>query len=183
MQPTSSAETRPWKSTYVTGMRAYFTFNGRASRKEFWGLMTALIALGFVAGMIDTSREDATDGLGTLSTVLLLVHAVPFMALSARRMHDLDRTGWWALLNLTLVGAIVLLFVANGTGTRGPNRFGPAPDGSMAAGPGTEAPQHPPRDPIAEIERLAQLRANGSLSETEYEVMKAQAMAGSRPRA
>ncbi len=110
--------------------------------------------------------------------------AVPYYAVSVRRMHDLDCTGWWALIGLTVVGGIVLLFMANGTGTPGANRFGPPPAGTAPSSPGLpatgvdpaqSAPQAP-RDPIAEVERPAQLRSNGSLPETEFEVMKAQAL-------
>lgn len=126
MQPTPSTSTRPWKSTYVTAMKAYATFHGRASRKEFWGFTTAYLVLGFITGVVDEAWEGAADGLGTLTTIVLLVHVLPFIAVTVRRMHDLERTGWWALLHLTLVGAIVLLFLANGTGNprRQPLRAG-----------------------------------------------------------
>lgn len=168
---------------YGDAMRSYATFRGRASRREFWGFTTVYFVLAILGHLISEALEGPMNALGAVTLVVILVHSVPYYAVSVRRMHDLDRTGWWVLLNLTLVGGIVLLFMANGTGTPGPNRFGQAPDATEAAGPGVEAIQQPPRDPIAEIERLAQLRVTGGLSETEYEVMKAQAMAGPRPRA
>ena len=60
-----------------------------------------------------------------------------------------------------------------------PVSIGTAP--SVAAQSTPVAPVAPPqRDVIAEIERLAQLRTGGSLSETEFEVMKAQALSQAR---
>jgi uncharacterized membrane protein YhaH (DUF805 family) len=47
--------------------------------------------------------------------------------MAIRRLHDIDRTGWWVLLALTLIGAILLIVWACFKGTDGPNRFGPDP--------------------------------------------------------
>ena len=168
---------------YGKAMGNYFSFGGRASRKEFWGFTTLYFILTILAHVIDEAREGPMDALGAITALVILVHMVPFIAVSVRRMHDLDRTGWWTLLNLTLLGGVVLLFMANGTGSPGSNRFGPAPAENGGVMPEGETNPELLRDPIAEVERLAQLRANGSLTETEFEVMKAQALAGSRPRA
>ncbi len=169
-------------NNYLTAMRSYAVFGGRASREQFWHFTNGCFILALVAVVVDASLGTAT--VGVFTQLVFLVHALPSFAITARRMHDLDRTGWWALIGLTVVGGIVLLFMANGTGTPGANRFGPPPAGtapSRAGLPATgidlaqSAPQTP-RDPIAEVERLAQLRSNGSLTETEFEVMKAQAL-------
>jgi uncharacterized membrane protein YhaH (DUF805 family) len=42
-------------------------------------------------------------------------------------LHDIDRTGWWVLLNLTTIGTLVLIYWACLRGTVGANRFGPDP--------------------------------------------------------
>jgi uncharacterized membrane protein YhaH (DUF805 family) len=44
-----------------------------------------------------------------------------------RRLHDLDRTGWWLLIVFTIIGVIVLLIWDCIKGTNGPNRYGPDP--------------------------------------------------------
>jgi uncharacterized membrane protein YhaH (DUF805 family) len=55
------------------------------------------------------------------------------MALSVRRLHDVDRTGWWYLLGLVpFLGGIVLLVWFCTDGTRGSNRFGADPKAADA---------------------------------------------------
>jgi len=50
-----------------------------------------------------------------------------------RRLHDIDRTGWWLLIALVpLVGAIVLLVFAVQAGTQGDNQYGPDPRAEAA---------------------------------------------------
>ena len=60
---------------------------------------------------------------GFVALALLL----PSIGMSVRRLHDIDRTGWWVLLAFTGVGAILLIVWACFKGTDGPNRFGPDP--------------------------------------------------------
>jgi uncharacterized membrane protein YhaH (DUF805 family) len=51
---------------------------------------------------------------------------------SVRRLHDIDRSGWWLLLGGIPIGNLVLLVFHCLRGTPGPNRFGPAPDFALA---------------------------------------------------
>lgn len=55
-----------------------------------------------------------------------LVSLVPALAVTVRRLHDQDRTGFLALLYLIpILGAVIILVLLASAGTRGPNRFGP----------------------------------------------------------
>jgi uncharacterized membrane protein YhaH (DUF805 family) len=60
-------------------------------------------------------------------SIFILVTFLPSLAVSVRRLHDIDRTGWWMLLSLTSIGIVVPIWWALGMGTPGPNRFGPDP--------------------------------------------------------
>jgi uncharacterized membrane protein YhaH (DUF805 family) len=64
---------------------------------------------------------------GSLWTLSSLALFLPSLAVSARRLHDLDRTAWWLLLVLTGIGIIVLIVWDCMKGTAGSNRFGPDP--------------------------------------------------------
>ena len=91
------------------GFSNYFTFSGRATRAENWWWALFAILLGLIP----------FAGLVTL---------IPSPALGARRLHDINRTGWWLLLLLVpVIGWIVLIVWAIKRGDDGPNKYGPDP--------------------------------------------------------
>jgi uncharacterized membrane protein YhaH (DUF805 family) len=105
-----------------SGFRNYATFSGRAPRSEFWyWTLFAAIATA-AANMIDSVLF-----IGLVSPLVSLLLLLPGVAVSVRRLHDLDRSGWWLLLTLTGIGIILLLIWDCMRGTPGPNRFGPDP--------------------------------------------------------
>ncbi len=98
----------------------YVTFSTRAPRSEYWwfGLFGLLLTL---AGVVLDSLLRVKVFESLCSLFLLL----PNLAVSVRRLHDLDRSGWWLLIGLIpLVGAIVLIIWFVRAGTPGVNRFG-----------------------------------------------------------
>lgn len=108
---------------------SYCRFQGRSSRSEYWWwvlftfiLGSALSLLELLLGFSSTAAQ-ATNGL--LSLALLL----PGLGLSVRRLHDINKSGWWILLGLIpVVGAIILIiwFARNSEMTE--NRYGPVPN-------------------------------------------------------
>ena len=79
----------------------YAAFDGRAVRSEFWwfALFTFLVSAG--AGMVSQ----------TLSGLFSLAVLLPSLAVGARRLHDIDKSGWWQLVSLVpLVGWLVVLY-------------------------------------------------------------------------
>lgn len=120
--------------------RRYADFGGRSRRKEYWGF-----ALFYVLGMIvlnaffGTNSVDSGQGAfvygsrlvgagGWIGGLFWLISVVPGLAVSVRRLHDQDRTGWLLLLWLIpLLGWFALFVLMCLDGTRGTNRFGPDP--------------------------------------------------------
>ena len=122
--------------------RNYVTFSGRARRSEYWWwtlymLITAIVVgsieynLGLGAGVVSSSGGgDLAAGYegGPLSGLWSLAHFLPGLAVSVRRLHDTDRSGWWLLIVLIpLIGIILLIVWFASRGTTGPNRFGEDP--------------------------------------------------------
>lgn len=105
-----------------SGFNKYATFSGRASRSEFWFWTLFSILANLAASIID-----ALFGLGLVSVVVSLALLLPGLAVSVRRLHDIDRTGWWLLLIFTGIGIILLIVWDCFKGTAGPNRFGADP--------------------------------------------------------
>ena len=84
----------------------------------------AAIILYHAAGT--ASRHKGGMGLFTFLTFLAL--AIPGFAVGVRRMHDIDKSGWWIMISfIPILGAFVFLYLAVQDGTPGTNRFGPNP--------------------------------------------------------
>jgi uncharacterized membrane protein YhaH (DUF805 family) len=108
--------------------RNYVGFKGRAARSEYWYWTLFVYLLLIVAWLIDmTVFGFNTTGVNPMTVLASLATLLPTLAVSARRLHDVDRSGWWALLIFTMVGYIVLIYWACLRGTVGANRFGPDP--------------------------------------------------------
>ena len=111
------------------GFRKYVGFWGRAARSEYWYWVLFVLLLQIVAWLIDmTLFGFNTTGVNPIGVIVSLATLLPGLAVSVRRLHDIDRVGWWIFLALIpLIGAIVLIYWACLRGTVGANRFGPDP--------------------------------------------------------
>jgi uncharacterized membrane protein YhaH (DUF805 family) len=112
-----------------SGFQNYVNFSGRAQRSAYWywtlfAFIASAIALAIDALIFGVNLE---GGLNIVQTIVGLALLLPSLAVSIRRLHDLDRTGWWILIALTGIGAILLIIWYVMKGTDGPNRFGPDP--------------------------------------------------------
>jgi uncharacterized membrane protein YhaH (DUF805 family) len=106
-----------------SGFSNYVNFSDRAIRSEywFWGLFSVLVEI--VARIIDAGL-----GVTLIYPLAALALFLPGLAMSVRRLHDTDRSGWWFLLIfIPLIGAIILIVWWCTRGTVGSNRFGPDP--------------------------------------------------------
>jgi uncharacterized membrane protein YhaH (DUF805 family) len=120
---------------YVEALRKYATFTGRARRKEFWFFQLFVLLIGIALSLVDRMLGvlDDETGFGVLSGIFSLAMFLPNLAVSVRRLHDTDRSGWWLLLCfIPLIGIVVLLVFFVLDGTRGTNRFGEDPKGGEA---------------------------------------------------
>jgi uncharacterized membrane protein YhaH (DUF805 family) len=120
-----------------SGFSNYVNFRDRACRSEYWYWVLFILVAEIVTAIIDN-----VTGIPATSSILFLVTLIPGIAVSVRRLHDLDRTGWWLLISLIpLIGAIILLVWFISKGTDGPNRFGPdplaSPGGQISPRPAT----------------------------------------------
>ena len=114
-------------------LQNYANFNGRAMRSEYWWWVLATLILFIALAVVDGAlfapmmgfeafSEDAGQPLSFLASLALLL---PNLAVSVRRLHDTDRSGWWLLLAIIpIIGSLVLLFFMIQRGTDGANRFG-----------------------------------------------------------
>ena len=99
---------------YVKVLKNYFVFSGRARRKEYWMFALINLVISIVLSLVDTgigTLNEAT-GYGLLSGIYTLAVFIPSIAVSVRRLHDTNHSGWWLFLALIpLLGALFLLIV------------------------------------------------------------------------
>ena len=107
----------------------YASFRGRAGRSEYWYFTLVHWLAILLAGGVSYLVLLANPALAIiLYSIVVFGTLVPHLAVSVRRLHDVNRTGWWYLLTCAPpLGAIVLLIWFCTDGTRGPNRFGADP--------------------------------------------------------
>ena len=114
---------------YIEVLKKYVTFSGRARRTEYW--MFTLFNL--IAAIILMVIDGALGSTPILYSIYMLAVLLPSLAVTIRRLHDTDRSGWWLLLMLIpLVGPIVVLVFMCLEGTRDENRFGVDPKAALA---------------------------------------------------
>jgi uncharacterized membrane protein YhaH (DUF805 family) len=112
----------------ILPLKRYVQFTGRSRRKEFWMWILFQFLVGIVLSLLDTmlglgghATGQTVTGAGNmaaagnlrggiLSNVFTLIALLPNIAVSVRRLHDTNRSGWWILL--PLVPFLVFLFAS-----------------------------------------------------------------------
>lgn len=110
----------------------YATFSGRAPRSEFWFFQLFCTIVGIISAILDkTVLQDYSLGQthqGVLGLIQNIVLFIPSLAVAIRRLHDVNRSGWWLWISITIIGLLFPLFYWNCCkGTDGSNRFGADP--------------------------------------------------------
>jgi len=130
---------------FGTALRAFWSnyrnFKGRARRSEYWLIQLFLVATNLAAAVIDLALMDgdvdrfiANGGGGIVGLIWILATIVPALAVLIRRLHDTNRSGWWALIGLVpIIGTIAILIFTVTDSTQGENRYGASPKDSTPA--------------------------------------------------
>jgi uncharacterized membrane protein YhaH (DUF805 family) len=117
---------------YLMVLKKYAEFNGRARRTEYWMFQLFNILVCFAALILGLILMKASIALGIFIYVLLGIYGLgillPGLAVSVRRLHDSDKSGWLILVCLVpFIGGLILLIMMFLDSTPGPNQFGPNP--------------------------------------------------------
>lgn len=120
----------------------YLDFDGRATRQQYWmyilWYILIYIGIGFVGVMV---------GLEELALLFSLAVLMPGLAITARRLHDINKSGWWQLISFVpLLGLIVMIVFTVKKGDQEANQYGASPYGGADSEPDTverEVPQAP----------------------------------------
>ncbi|MCK5852897.1 DUF805 domain-containing protein [bacterium] len=113
---------------YLKVIKQFMDFSGRASRKEYW--MFILINILISGALLLISFK--VDVVIFLAILYTLAMAIPYTAVSVRRMHDINKSGWMILVEIIpLIGAIWFLILTVTESTHGSNQYGPDPKDSI----------------------------------------------------
>lgn len=112
-----------------TCLSKYVDFSGRAVRSEFWWFYLFQIITYIAANAIDRVL-----GLSLLGLIASLGLMLPGWAAGARRLHDINRSGWWQLIALTGIGILLLIYWFVKAGDDGANDYGDESSSGDAAG-------------------------------------------------
>ena len=97
---------------YLKVLTNYAKFDGRARRSEYWYFILFNVIITVLFSII---------GLRLLSNIYALAVLLPSIGVAIRRMHDVDKSGWFILI------PFYNLFLVCTAGTCGENRFGADP--------------------------------------------------------
>jgi uncharacterized membrane protein YhaH (DUF805 family) len=120
---------------FLEAVKSYFVrwndFKGRSSRSEYWWAILFTNIANIVLNMLSTTLQQS-ESVITLVLLLLILGLLLFMlvgifSLIARRLHDINKSGWWYLLVFTIIGMIPLLYWFVQKGDEADNRFGSDP--------------------------------------------------------
>lgn len=91
------------------------------------------LLISIALSIVDAVTGLAETGVGVLSTLYGLAVLIPGIAVSVRRLHDTNHSGWWLLIAFVpLIGAIVLIIFMVRDSDEGSNQYGPNPKGEYA---------------------------------------------------
>lgn len=122
---------------FWTVMRRWSDFTGRSSRREFWMYTLVIFVVSFVLGVVDGflfgAFERVPEGESfvmptvSFSNAFSLITFIPGLSVSVRRLHDINRTGWWLLIVLTIIGLVLIIYWACVRSDEGDNQYGASP--------------------------------------------------------
>tara|TARA_Y100000591_G_scaffold184956_1_gene159658 strand:+ start:75 stop:470 length:396 start_codon:yes stop_codon:yes gene_type:complete len=105
-------------NSVINCFNKYFDFETRSSRKEFWYWQLFRILMFLSITFIESL------GLSGLLFISNFIFIIPEFAVSIRRLHDINKSGWWILLTFTIIGIIPLIYFYCIKGDENNNDYG-----------------------------------------------------------
>ena len=114
------------QTSIKTCFNKYATFSGRASRSEFWFFVLFNFLGGIITFIIDVMilGYSIESEFTPINSIFSLVLIIPTIAVTCRRLHDVNKSGWWQLIVITIIGIIPLMIWLCSEGTKKNNSHG-----------------------------------------------------------
>jgi uncharacterized membrane protein YhaH (DUF805 family) len=115
----------------------YATFDGRARRKEYWYwyLFNFIVSIFISVVSLVINGTETDNGIGWFGlfiNIVVIIYSlgvfIPNLAVTVRRLHDTNRSGWWYFISMVpFIGGIILFIYLIEDSTPGDNQYGPNP--------------------------------------------------------
>jgi len=92
---------------FIGAYKKYAEFNGRSSREEYWSFYIWYSFIVVFFALIDT----AIGKEGFLSAIYILITILPSISITTRRLHDINKSGWWQLILLAPLLGWIIIFI------------------------------------------------------------------------
>lgn len=113
-----------------------FDLKGRSSVQEYWRAFTIylifLILINISFASIGENNISNINLLDTLSKLIQFLISIPLFGLGVRRLHDTNKSGWWTLISITVIGLIPLLYWTLKKSDQVENKYGAVPEDANA---------------------------------------------------
>jgi len=114
------------QTSIKTCFNKYAAFSGRASRSEYWffvlfGFLGAIVAIIIDVMILGYNMENEYTPINSIFSLVLII---PTAAVACRRLHDVNKSGWWQLIGITIIGLIPLMIWFCSEGTKKDNSHG-----------------------------------------------------------
>ena len=114
-----------FQTSIKTCFNKFAVFSGRASRSEFWFFVLFGILGGIITSIIDVMILGYPfEENGPINLIFSIALIIPSISVTARRLHDINKSGWWQLLWITIIGGILLIIWHATVGENKKNKFG-----------------------------------------------------------
>ena len=93
-----------------TCFNKFFNYNGRATRSEYWYFILFIWLASIGATILEGIFLNNSYSYGSISNFVSLILLIPSINVATRRLHDVNRSGWWQLLYFTGIGILLIFY-------------------------------------------------------------------------
>ena len=101
------------KQSFISVFSNWNNFSGRACRSEYWYFLLSVCLVAFILTIFEVllGIYSTEIGYGPLSLIFQIVVIIPSISLTSRRLQDRGISGWWQLLQLTIIAIPILIII------------------------------------------------------------------------
>lgn len=166
---------------FINVLKKYATFSGRATRSEYWYFVliysityTIFMGIDFAIGTFSKQLMENGSFLGFLSTAYSLILFLPSLAVTVRRLHDINKSAWWILLIFAPIIGWIMYLIYLCTDSKEDNDYGINPKNLVDEEQKDNSSSESSNDVITQLEKLSKLKEDGVLTQEEFDAQKQQ---------